>query len=786
MLAVQRPTVAQVPNAARGALVGTALCAVTMLSVTWTLLATGWVDGAGGSLVVAIAAVFEAAVLAYARVPRIVATVLIPVLALAAIIPATISVLPFDSDASFLHLIGRYLGASFGGLAATADWPFTVGLCALLWLCAFWMTWVALREHRGVLAVIPVYIILATNVLNAHAGHSPALPTVLTVGFTFLVIANAHLDDLEARWQKRRIQSLPGIRSGMVGSTAIIAVGILLLGSLLPRATSLDISGQFFTNGGNATGHGGGTEGRAPGAPAQIGFNGATQPGGPLVSNPHAVLTYTDDTSAPIYLRVINDTDFISGSWFPEKSGISFDNGIAFDGIQYQGGSLPRDRDRGDGAVASATATVTAQIVLKAGATGDVNQALFPGDAQKSSASGLAYGTVDLGKGGGALLTVDSVQLNNAVKPGATLTTSGTIPTATDAQLRAAGTNYPAFTDRYTQLDDDATNGAARIAALARQWTAGTNNAYDAATAIQQHLRNPAFFTYTLSPPTAPQNQWPIVYFLTSSHRGYCQYFASSMGAMLRSLGIPTRLVNGYGPGTAQALGTGSGKPVRQVTTSDAHTWVEAYFPSYGWIPFEPTPPSAQGDYLPITRGGLPNQPATGPGAPDQPPGFAEPPVAPVLTAPPPPAPARPTVPAPDVRLIGLSVLGAAGLILLVALLWLLLPRSQRGVWRRLEVVGRVLGVRRRADETHRAYARRFAAWVTRIDTREMSERENRRNGRLSQVISELAHVSAANEFARPDKARSRSHGIRRLWLTVFGASPALAWRALMHRSPAR
>ena len=67
------------------------------------------------------------------------------------------------------------------------------------------------------------------------------------------------------------------------------------------------------------------------------------------------------------------------------------------------------------------------------------------------------------------------------------------------------------------------------------------------------------------------------------------------MGDMLRSLGIPTRLVNGYGPGTYDEK---LGRYV--VKESDAHTWVEAYFPTYGWIPFEPTPDSV---YFPIPRG---------------------------------------------------------------------------------------------------------------------------------------------------------------------------------------
>jgi hypothetical protein len=82
-------------------------------------------------------------------------------------------------------------------------------------------------------------------------------------------------------------------------------------------------------------------------------------------------------------------------------------------------------------------------------------------------------------------------------------------------------------------------------------------------------------------------------YFLTKSHKGYCEYYATAMGDMLRLLGIPTRLVNGYGPGHPQQTHD-------VVTAADAHTWVEVYFPNFGWIPFDPTPDP---NYSTIVRG---------------------------------------------------------------------------------------------------------------------------------------------------------------------------------------
>jgi hypothetical protein len=123
--------------------------------------------------------------------------------------------------------------------------------------------------------------------------------------------------------------------------------------------------------------------------------------------------------------------------------------------------------------------------------------------------------------------------------------------------------------------------------------TQGATNPYDQATAIETYLRTN--YNYTLTPNQPPRDTDPLAYFLFKTKEGYCEYFATAMGDMLRSLGIPTRLVNGYGPGTYnESLGR------YVVKESDAHTWVEAYFPSYGWIPFEPTP---DGTYFPIPRG---------------------------------------------------------------------------------------------------------------------------------------------------------------------------------------
>ncbi|HWW08941.1 MAG TPA: transglutaminaseTgpA domain-containing protein [Candidatus Acidoferrales bacterium] len=733
-----------------------ALCAALLGATSWAVLAAGWAQNSGGAVVVAVAATIEAALLARAAVARWVAVLLAPILALAAIIPTTLGAMPFDGNASLGHAVGRYASALTSGLAATADWPFTVGLCAVLWLCGFWVGWLAIRERRGILAVVPIYAVLATNVLNTRLVDNVALPEALAVFFSLLLVADAHLDSLQARWSSRSVISLPGMRSRFAGSVVVMSVVLTLAALLIPSISSADISARFFGgNGTNGRDLGGHPIARAPASAGTIQFNGATQPGGALTSQPQPVLTYTVDSTSPAYLRVITDTQFAGGNWYPSHVGDTA-GAVTWDGLQFPGGALPRDRNLADGATSRAVRTVHSVIVMQADATGNSALTPFVGEPDTIDQAGIAYGVDN--SGSTSLLTVDSVQLDAGIDPGTTVVTSGFLSTASVAQLRTAGTGYPAFVRPYTDLRDDFTQGAAVITQLAQAWTAGLTNPYDQATAIEAHFRNPSFFTYTLNPPAVPPNVWPIVYFLSTGHRGYCQYFAASMGAMLRSLGIPTRLVNGYGPGTTQVQNGHPGVRQQLVTTSDAHTWVEAYFPSYGWIPFEPTPPSADGGYVPFTRGpAAATNPGGAPGLPSPPsdvkPGFNDPSGASGSAA-------RSLSHGPS----PLLVLGAIAGTLLLALIgfatWLLLPRSLPGAWRRLETMGAVWGMRRRPWETHRDYVERF-------DTAPAP---------VAASLGELARLLGRAEFSRDGVDRAASKRAITTWRKIFVALPRLTW----------
>ncbi len=741
--------------------IATLLCLALIAATGWAVLAADWVQGGGGAIVVATLSVVEAALLTQAHAPRIATALAAPLLALAAIVPTTLAAMPRLPGQTTGVVAGHYIRALFTGLSSTHDWDFTVGLSAILFVCGYWLGWMALREHRGVLAVVPIFSVLATNVVNATKQGPIALPETVAVGLAIAVVAVAHLGSLDKRWAASQITAFDGLRWRFGTSAAGVAAILTLVALLLPPVSTTDLSAKLFPSGrGIGAGQRINTPAGASGA-AAIGFSPSVVPGGPLISVPRTVFTYTDDTPAPVDFSVANDTVFDKGNWYGPARGAPGPGGTTWAGIDFTAGPLPRDNSLSDGGAGSHETAVHADIRLDPGATGNEALAPFAGEPEAINDQGTAFGTaVGTVSDASPLLTVDSVQLTLGIQVGTEITSTGLISTATEAQLRAAGTNYPAWTGQFTELSDDSTHGVEAIQALAKAWTVGTSNQYDKAIAIEQRLRS-APFQYTLNPhQLAGASLWPVVYFLTVSHRGYCQYFASAMGSMLRSLGIPTRLVSGFGPGaTVDANGPQALNRVQtqSVTTTDAHTWVEAYFPTYGWIPFEPTPPSSQGNYQPFARGlaavsgaTVPAGPVTTPPTtPVTPHGFPgqDPNVSPAGTG---------SAGVPVAVVITLAVLGAVVLLLVVAILWLLLPRSLTGAWKRVEALGVISGVARHYAETHRAYAARLA----------------RVRPGAGSALRELAAVTARAEFSPSGTSPGERAQALRTWRrALFGST---------------
>jgi transglutaminase-like putative cysteine protease len=158
--------------------------------------------------------------------------------------------------------------------------------------------------------------------------------------------------------------------------------------------------------------------------------------------------------------------------------------------------------------------------------------------------------------------------------------------------LRSAGTDYPVeVASLYLEVPADAMPAGGKAEQLYDQLVseAPSLNPYDFATYLVQRFQasgQDRLFTYdtdVFDLLTGPCKDLSSVECFAAYRQGYCQYYASTMAIFLRAQGIPARIVEGFLPGKRTARGE------EPIYNGQSHQWVEAYFPGYGWVPFDPT-----------------------------------------------------------------------------------------------------------------------------------------------------------------------------------------------------
>lgn len=186
---------------------------------------------------------------------------------------------------------------------------------------------------------------------------------------------------------------------------------------------------------------------------------------------------------------------------------------------------------------------------------------------------------VDLAYNPDGAVDMVALRANPPLRSGETYRVRSSLSAVTVAQLRAAGTDYPAWVaGRYLQIPTSITPRVRELAS-----GLDDDNPYDVAAAITTYLRGYIHYSETISSPR-PSDQEPLDWFLFDLREGHCIYYASAEVIMLRFLGIPARLAVGFAEGERQP-----GTDTYLVHQRDAHAWPEVYFPGLGWIEFEPT-----------------------------------------------------------------------------------------------------------------------------------------------------------------------------------------------------
>ena len=177
-----------------------------------------------------------------------------------------------------------------------------------------------------------------------------------------------------------------------------------------------------------------------------------------------------------------------------------------------------------------------------------------------------------------------TVHVNRKASSGINYTAWSEVITPTPQQLRNTATN---FEDVITQRDfEHLTNHnlSDRTLELVEDLTEDADTRYDEIMAIMEYLTDEQNYIYTTRVPDVEAGS-PVESFLHTTRTGHCQLFASAMALMLRSKGIPTRVVSGFRGGEFDEVDESY-----TIYADYAHLWVEVFFPEFGWVTFDPSP----------------------------------------------------------------------------------------------------------------------------------------------------------------------------------------------------
>ena len=719
----------------------------------------GWVNGIDVIPLIALSGALFMAVLAVLPVPWPVAlgagTILGPVVAFIQAWPAMHAL--HKTDPLDQGLIGIWWGRILDGSASTDFSFYLLLICWLMWVTGGWLSWCVLRWRKPMLGLVPGAAAFATNLLNIRPGENDqngytlailvlTLALLLWTNYTGSIASatRAHVKLTgDARWDFWE--------SGLVAMAALIVLGIMLP-PLSTADRTLDLESSLFSNWAQLQQRLSrpGALGNGPASGGTTGFTTDVPLGGPLARTRDPVFTYTiiGDTG-PRYFRGVNVTLTLGTEWrWPGAPGVRASLG--------KNEVPPYDEPYQKLAVAGF------KVKMLRPPIGYADILFYPGQLYRVDRETLATEVIlPPNSSTGRLTSIDRLSSVQPPTSVGTYVAYTEYSTATDAELRGSGTNYPDWLDQFATVPAQTYRSQdvqKRIHDLAVTIVsaAGATNPYDQATAIQTYLRDTSNYKYTLAPPTAPIGRDKLEYFLFTSKQGYCEFFATAMGDMLRSLGIPTRLVNGFGPGSFD-----SNTQSYIVRGEDAHTWVESYFPGYGWIPFEPTPDA--GGYSPITRGSngqnlclrdencdVPGGVVGGTGGlplpTGDPRGIQDPNNLGIAQS-----GFKFTVPDAGTLTSILGVLLAMILVLLAAVARYLRPRTVMGVWKRMLRLSELAGAKRPPGET----------------PFELGRRLQERFPEASEPVDVLTGGFAVAAYAPPDVAASTRSSVMEAWTTI-------------------
>jgi len=442
--------------------------------------------------------------------------------------------------------------------------PFVTLVHSVSFLAIYIGSYVIYRWHNPWVALLPAAVVLLANISFQDGQPSGAFVVFLFGGI--LLIGRLHLQKNQERWRRLGIEYPDFIAVSSVQLTVFLAIGLMVFAWAVPLGTQAkavesvyDKVVQPFTADSDRL--------------VRLFHNIDSRKGADL---------HEFGATLPVQGSVKLGTKQLLEVKAPEAGLLRATSYEEYTGAGWKAGK--RDSERVSGQSLAASADVGAYekrnaVTIQVTALEDLSILLSPGMPLGSNRD-MTIETPQNYRG-----EIETIKLHRGLDKGETYNSIGSQSLASADDLRAADTEYPAWvSERYLQLPDSLPG---RVGEEAQRVTTGAANPYDQALAVEAYLRG---FPYNLQVETAPPKRDVVDFFLFDLKQGYFDYHSSAMTVMLRSLGIPARIAVGY------ALDPKDAKDgTYTVRKDDAYSWVEVWFPQYGWVEFNPTPDRPSG-----------------------------------------------------------------------------------------------------------------------------------------------------------------------------------------------
>lgn len=477
-----------------------------------------------------------------------------------------------EGVASVISRSMRWLVDAFTGGINQDALVFTLLIAALVWFLGYSAAWHIFRIDMVWRAVLPPGLILITNHIY-YSGEANLDPYLFAFFFMALVLlARSHLDAREWDWYMSGMRPPRGLRSQFLRLGAVLALVALLVAwaipsndlqerldrfqefmSAEPLMQMVELWNRLFSS----------MDTQGPTTADYYGGD-SLQLGGAIRLGDQQVFSVAAPPGRRYYWRSRVFDTYERGRWLPAATTRLSDPqsplNIVLDDFA-EGSRVP----------------VRQEFTIGMSASRLVYAAPQPIQIELPTRTDLRYVPPD-----DRVMNISVIRPMRVLNQGDRYAATSLLSTATAAQLRSAPTDYPQWLrDLYLYVSPSVT-GRTRDLARAIVEEANAITVYDQARAIETWLRLNMAYNETI--PQPPRDRDPVDWFLFDLREGYCNYYASAMIMMLRSLGVPARMAAGFAQGTWDAA-----SQQYIVLERDAHTWVEVYFPGYGWVEFEPT-----------------------------------------------------------------------------------------------------------------------------------------------------------------------------------------------------